>query len=302
VCLGDTGCTVPSPPPGKSKLSIHTGFGGPYSMPFVRDAHPTVVKILDSFEYADNVKAASPGTRIVGRIYLPDQPMDGDPVARAGEWWDDCRNEILQHPDVDYWEGYNEPPGLNNAQAMAWYSTFEETRVNILAQNNRKACIGNFGTGGIALPEQDPSVWDAFAPAIDAAMQHGGILGLHEYGCPMGCTFDTATGEGLLCGRYRKLYRDYLIPSGRVIPLVITESGVDAVGNVSGCCNCWGWRTCYSWQQYRDQLIWYDSILREDDYVIGMTIFALEIPGWDTFDLGEPELMGWLTSYVAGDG
>jgi hypothetical protein len=87
-----------------------------------------------------------------------------------------------------------------------------------------------------------------------------------------------------------------------VIPLVITESGVDAVGNVSGCCNCWGWRSCYSWEQYRDQLIWYDSILREDDYVIGMTIFALEIYGWDTFDIGDPDFMAWFTSYVAGGG
>ncbi len=35
--------------------------------------------------------------------------MDGDPIERARQWWDQGRGLILQYPDIDYWEGYNEP-------------------------------------------------------------------------------------------------------------------------------------------------------------------------------------------------
>jgi len=300
-CRPDGGCYSPPPPPQKSKLSVQTSFQGSYAMQFIQGARPTVVKLLGHWEMADDIKAASPDTKIVGRIYLSHQPMDGDPAVRAQEWWADTQDTILAYPDVDYWEGYNEPGNLGPSE-MAWYATFEQTRVDLLAQHGQKACIGQFATGNITTPDQDPSAWQAFAPALDAAKQHGGILGLHEYGCPMGCAFEAGDGEGWLCGRYRKVYRYYLIPAGKTIPLVVTEGGVDAVGGVAGCCNCWGWRTCYSWAEYRDQLAWYDGLLREDDYVLGFTIFALEISGWDTFDIGDPNLMAWLIDYVGESG
>ncbi len=42
-----------------------------------------------------------------------------------------------------------------------------------------RAVIGCFSTG---VPDvTTPSTIEAFYPAIDAAMAHGGILGLHEY-------------------------------------------------------------------------------------------------------------------------
>ena len=70
---------------------------------------PRLVKILDNFGPAAEIKAASPGTLIVGRIYEASQPSDGSPEQRAQEWWDRNRQRILGHPAVDYWEGYNEP-------------------------------------------------------------------------------------------------------------------------------------------------------------------------------------------------
>jgi hypothetical protein len=50
---------------------------------------------------------------------------------------------------------------------------------------------------------------------------------------------DPCGGEGWLTGRYRKMYRQYLIPAGKKIPLVITEHGIDCgVCGVTGCqCN-----------------------------------------------------------------
>lgn len=135
----------------------------------------------------------------------------------------------------------------------------------------------------------NPSMWPAFYPAIDAARQHGGILGLHEYGTPMQQYFDSASGEGWLCGRYRKVYRQHLIPSGRVLPLAITETGVDGLAPT-------GWKNHYSGDQYMSQLQWYDSLMRQDSYVLGATIFSLEIPGWNDFDIAP--IVGPLTDYV----
>jgi len=105
------------------------------------------------------------------------------------------------------------------------------------------------------------------------------------------------TGDGWLTGRYRKLYNQYLLPTNRSIPLVITEHGIDGgTCVVTGChisggwknfCGYWqsvGWNDCN--QAYMTQLQWYDAIMRYDSYVIGCTIFSLEISGWDDFDIG----------------
>jgi hypothetical protein len=182
--------------------------------------------------------------------------------------------------------GYNEI-GVATHEQMSWYARFEEARVNILAQDGRRACIGNFSTGW---PEiNDPAMWPPFYPAIDAARAHGGILGLHEYGTPMQQYFETATGEGWLCARYRKAYRIPLVPDGKVLPLAITETGVDGVAPV-------GWKNHYTGEQYMEQLRWYDGVLRQDAYVLGATIFALEIPGWEAFDISP--IVGPLTAHV----
>jgi hypothetical protein len=45
-----------------------------------------------------------------------------------------------------------------------------------------------------------------------------------------------------------------------------------------------------------EQLRWYDSILRQDPYVLGATIFSLEIPGWESFDVGP--IVAPLTAHV----
>jgi hypothetical protein len=101
--------------------------------------------------------------------------------------------------------------------------------------------------------------------------------------------FDEGSGEGWLCGRYRKLYRQYLIPSGRRIPLAITECGVDVVAPV-------GWKNHFTAEEYLEQLKWYDRVLKQDDYVLGATIFALEIPGWWDFDIAP--IVDPLAAYV----
>jgi hypothetical protein len=51
----------------------------------------------------------------------------------------------------------------------------------------------------------NPAMMNAFNPAIDAALQHGGVLAVHEYASPTmdGC-FSNSTQDGWFTGRYRK--------------------------------------------------------------------------------------------------
>ncbi|MGH9022613.1 MAG: Ig-like domain-containing protein, partial [Acidimicrobiia bacterium] len=282
-----------------------------------------MVKLFDEVKNAALVKQLSPGTLVIGRLFpgsVPDGVLNnGSPADRANDWWNAVKATILTYPAVDYWEGLNEPV-VTSASTMSWYAQFEIARVNILAANGRKACIGNFATGN-----PDLALWPSFIPAIDQALAKGGIMGLHEYGTPMTQLWEEPAGEGWLCGRYRKVYRQHL--QGREIPLVITETGLDE-GTLAA--NGPGRpkprpidaQANHGWQQalgsppvagfpppgdlaarkpwYLDQLEWYDGILKQDSYVLGATIYQLEIPGWASFDVRP--LIQELTDYVAREG
>ena len=126
------------------------------------------------------------------------------------------------------------------------------------------------------------------------------------------------------------MYQQYLIPTNRVIPLVISENGIDGgTCGITGCSISGGWENfCGYWNTpdcsstYMTQLEWYDSLLLEvcrylslffiflhtkfvlilvkfykkDNYVVGSTIFCLEIDGWDDFDITPmvPDLITYL--------
>ena len=120
----------------------------------------------------------------------------------------------MQHPYVDYWEGWNEPDP--NLDRMEWYARFEAERVRQLAAHGLRAAVGGFSTG---VPELDE--FALFVPAIEAAKAHGGILTLHEYAAP-DLTFlygDPLPGlpaypdRGPLLFRYRWFYRCLLYTS-----------------------------------------------------------------------------------------
>eukprot|EP00456_Euglypha_rotunda_P036811 TRINITY_DN28267_c0_g1_i2.p1 TRINITY_DN28267_c0_g1~~TRINITY_DN28267_c0_g1_i2.p1 ORF type:complete len:161 (+),score=29.11 TRINITY_DN28267_c0_g1_i2:141-623(+) len=134
---------------------------------------------------------------------------------------------------------------------MQWYTSFEVARVKILQQNGKKACIGSFSTG---VPDvTNPSMIQAWYPAVDAAITAGGIQGLHEYSSPYMNDLYSGTpqsGDGWLTGRYRKLYNGFLIPTNRIIPLVISENGIDGgTCAITGCNIAGGWKNfCSYWQ------------------------------------------------------
>ena len=298
--------------PGPSKLGLHViQNNSPYIMEFIRRTQPAVIKGLGGFGWSTEVKKVSPDTVTVARLLEDDDEgiMTGNPEEAARAFVARHLDEYLLNPDVDYWEGWNEPvPGGN----MAWYARYEAERARQMAEHGLRVAIGGFATG---TPE-----WDEFAeflPAIEAALAHDGILTLHEYAAP---TLDFRMGEalpsrptypdrGVLMLRYRWWYEDFLKPRGLVIPLVISEGGIDGQVAQDLAPPGLGWRdfTEYWAQQnlgeggaqtYIEQLAWYDHRLQQDDYVIGVAIFTAGSPAghWPSFDI--TAILPALAEYV----
>jgi hypothetical protein len=307
---------IPVLPPsnqlGPSKLGLHVVRNNdPRIMEFVRQAQPAVMKVVDDLGFLTEVKSASPRTVTVGRINDDNQSYAGNPEEAARRYVAQHLERYRLNPGVDYWEGWNEPdPGL---ERMHWYARFEAERVRLMARYGFRTAIGGFPTG---VPELNE--FERFLPAIDAALQHRGILTLHEYGAP-DLTFlygaalpgmPAYPDRGALKFRYRWFYREILEPANMVIPLVVTEAGVDGIiGNRPGP-QGYGWRDFQDYwvqqgwgptgvQAFINQLNWYDNGVRQDGYVIGFTVFTAGAIGhWENYDVNP--ILPELTQYVIG--
>lgn len=307
---------IPILPPtdelGPSKLGLHIIRNNDADiLEFVRQGQPAIIKALDDFGYLAEVEAISPRTIIIGRVNTPDQNYSGVPEEAAWDFVQSQLDQYLANPAVDYWEGWNEPdPNLDN---MPWYARFEQERVRLLASYGLKAAIGGFATG---VPEMNE--FALFLPAIETAKQHQGILSLHEYGAPdMTYLYGAAlpgypayADRGALTFRYRWFYREFLEPQNLVIPLVITEAGIDGIIGDRPGPQGYGWADFQNYwveqgwgsngvEAFINQLAWYDAGVRQDGYVIGFTVFtAGPIGHWRNYDINP--ILPDLTAYVVG--
>lgn len=287
-------------PEGGSKLGLHvTSNSSPSIMQFVRDATPAVMVLIGDPSMAADIKAASPDTVVLARFLEQDQSLTGDPVERAREFVDANAGRYGTFPAVDYWLGWNEPV-IDGIADMEWFTAFESERVRAMAELDLKVAIGNFSAG---CPE--PDEFQAFMPALAIAKAHGGILALHEYSAP---TMQSSVGSGVpgldaqasggsLTLRYRYWYDHYLRGTDYVLPLVITEAGIDGGVLPPEEDAAMGWRdfaeddmgvpSVAATEWYANQLSWYDDELRRDPHVLGFAIFnAGDSSGdWESFDV-----------------
>jgi hypothetical protein len=284
---------TPYPPGPPSKLVLFVTRFEPKVLEIVTKGKPALVKTLEiDGGFAKGLKDASPTTLIVGRIVLGQLNLDVDPIPLAHDYV----NKILpiaadptRMEAFDAWEAYNEPVA-DTIDKMKRLADFEAERTRILAENGIRSVVGNFAAGHPPL-----ELWPEFEPALDAIRQHNGYLGLHEYSAPvmqyragdLQPNNDLPQGdEGWLTLRYRKAYRQHLIPMGYGnIPALITECGVDGlIRPRPGPEEAKGWQDFVEmWVDnglrddppgvYMDQLIWYDQNLQQDDYIKGAAIF-----------------------------
>jgi len=188
---------------------------------------------------------------------------------------------------VGYWEVLNEndPPSIDG---HAWLAQFYIEAMNIAEDNGYRLALFSYSAG---VPELEE--WEAIVDTgVFARAQEGEhILALHEYNWPTmdylwGVPFaghPTYPDRGLLAGRYRYLYENLLIPNDQVIPLAITECGLDPVLRQPG------QTTKQRQERFVDEMIWYDTHLCEDDYVIRAAMFTIGGGGtqWSSYDYTE---------------
>jgi hypothetical protein len=304
--LTPTPTPTPYPPGPPSKLGIFTTRADPQINTLIRVGKPALVKTLNLDPNLGRfVKENSPTTIVVGRIDLDQLDLTADPIPLARNTATKLLEFALdptRYHYFDAWEAYNEPVA-DTADKMKRLANFEAERVRLLGEQGVRSVIGNFAAGHPPL-----ELWPHFAPALAAARQYKGYLGVHEYSAPImewgfGALQSTPGAnegdEGWLTLRYRKSYRRYLEPMGYGnLPLLITECGVDGLLQPRpGPKDAKGWRDFEMfWLSnglrddmpgvYMDQLIWYDGELQKDSYVKGAAIFAAGASaGWESFEI-----------------
>ena len=299
----------------QSKLGVHVVLNNdPFIMEFVRRAKPRVMKAVDDLGFLAEVKEVSPGTVTIGRLdavnLIEHWPDTTDPVVAAEVLVSENLETYQLNPQVDYWEGWNEFV-TTVPERWAWYAQFEAARACRMQSHGLRAAVGGFAAG---TPEYGEMA--LFLPALEAAHRCGGIFTLHEGVYPIiGCGLVANQAgvipdapalrvpAGSLMLRYRFWYEGWLKPRGLGgLPLVISELAVGAIDPRSPCNGPGGsaWKTFQDWwvqqgvgpdgpQAYVNVLAWYDAEIRNDTYVIGVTIFTAgasnQSSGWEGYDL-----------------
>lgn len=166
------------------------------------------------------------GVTIIGRLHRDRQELGG---SVASTFVRDLVASARRHPQVDFWEGWNE--AFHVASEIGRYAEFEIERMKALEAVGKKAAIGCFSTGTPEITDGG-ATWALFRPALEHARAHGHALALHEYGGPYmqymtetpdgrnqwkqgaftgtspdPSVYDAPGVEGFLCLRYRKVYR-----------------------------------------------------------------------------------------------
>ena len=305
-----------------TKLGPHVLRDAPDLADYIK-AKPAVVKLVGDLGL---VKTVPTGVLVVGRKHQGNYDaqlqmgVGKTPREAAEQFVQDQSHTYQANPDIKYWEGHNEPV-WSSTEEMGWYAQFEVERIRLMADRGLKCVIGNFASGAPPL-----DLWPAFFPALQAAQEHQALLGLHEYSCPwmwwmtgahqLDPTEDQGD-EGWTTLRYRKVYRQHLIPNGLGnIPLVITECGIDPLVNPKppGAGGGGTWRHLGHYWATRDnepskedfyyrQLVWYDKELQKDDFVVGATLFTWGNfgPPWRDFDVADTAVAKKLIAYTERD-
>jgi hypothetical protein len=287
---------TPFPPGPPTKLGLHVTQHHSQIIELVRTGNVAVIKtISQDRDFLSEVKAISPSTLLVGRLVVDQIDLAKVEPGEGARRLVDQLLPVATAPGLrevfDAWEGHNEPVAID-ADQMKRLADLETERVRLLAREGIRSVVGNFGTGHPAL-----ELWPHFFPALEAAREHDGFLGLHEYSAPT-IQFGTHTGgEGWLTLRYRKAYRQHLIPAGLQIPLIITECGIDGMVQDRPGPEGKGWKDFVNYWadqgmgtdgpgNYIEQLAWYDSQLAMDSYVLGAAIFTMTTTRkWRTYEI-----------------
>lgn len=259
------------------------------------------------------------GVTIIGRLHRDRQELGG---SVASTFVRDLVASARRHPQVDFWEGWNE--AFHVASEIGRYAEFEIERMKALEAVGKKAAIACFSTGTPEITDGG-ATWARFRPALEHARAHRHALALHEYGGPYmqymtetpdgrnqwkqgaftgaspdPSVYDASGLEGFLCLRYRKVYRLLRAWGIGDLQLFITEGGIDDTmprpgpgGKGYKAFRDGTWDRLPGIGDYAQQRFWYMEQVSRDPYVAGVVDFGWDgtSTGWPDFDLSTDPAM-----------
>lgn len=276
----------------------------------------SVYKVVDNVGYAQRIHADLPSATIIFRRYKPDgywlnmSKSQGEGYA-VNAYMQERASDLASLPYA-YHESDNEvgcPPE---------YASFEALRARTMARYGYKACLINIQTANTSA-----AMWNTAKDVLVACEEGGHLIGVHGYAQTImsnnyGTSYAGADGKwnGELfpttpskeAWTALKVLRDITDVESLGFyraQFAVTESGLDdLVQNGNGvhyingvktrgwksCINVWksmGWTTTISPEEfYRNQLSWYDSILRTNSRITGAVVFShgSDDAQWADFD------------------
>lgn len=296
----------PTPAAGvsKSKLSVFMIRSYTDGAKKILEANPPLIKVIEPssdssfFDAIRAYKQRVPSGIAVVRFYEGTLGLyynsSTDPSAAAEDFYNRVigpgisklgRNKNL----FDYIQTPNEfenTPMWKGEADMKWNGRFWRRLVELASDAGMKMCIGGIPVGNIEAPELGFIIDD-----LRAMKQKGAAFCYHGY------TFNYSkdiSHEIYYSLRYRQYY-DYFnsnAPDLASMPLILSEGGVVGEGDPYA-----GYQKYGGAEKYKDWLKWFDSELRKDSYVKGVTLFQIgNNSDWGAFNL-EP-ISSWMANYL----
>lgn len=294
-------------PPSDSKISIHLIGNYTAGAQKIVQARPRVLKILDThssmLQAAREYKQLVPDGIVVLRIYTPVYyPVTDNPVTAANNYWNQWlrpRLDSLSASDralIDYLEGPNEGDNTPTWVTLAdteWYNTFWMTLAPLMANAGFKPNAYSISVGNPpGSPQEIYQRLDRIAPSLKLIKSLGGSWGYHSY------TIQYTTNPGIeywYSLRYRMFYNYFAQAHPELVdlPIILTEGGVDGQVSPLGA----GWKGGGDAAKYINWLQWFDTEIRKDPQVVGVTLFQSGDFGmWLSFEV-EP-ISDWLAQHL----
>ena len=244
---------------------------------------PALVTVVDPQSgEAEQIKNASPNTKIVGRVYKPDEQISAAIEASprdAALWAYDLIAPVAEHnQQVDWWQFTNEVQQVGVDQ-LRRNAQFHYQLIDRLQAIGARATIANFSRGNPRVPGEDPAYWATQYDIMRYAKGRGGLLWLHQYGyAPIG------HDASWLLRRYEERVHPHLPDDLKDMPWGVGEWGCD-MGNGTG------WRMGYGGDaaRYVDDMVAESRRVKQSaagQYCVGLCIFTLgHYEPWGSFDI-----------------
>ncbi len=276
------------------KYGFHVNRTGDDVFDAIQRIRPKVIKTLDPNPgFWRSVRDTNPDVFIIGRLYVPnnEQAAFVDDPAGTGRAFADrilkLEANTVTHggkPLFDAWESYNEafPESVDPSTKQA-YDDFQVAFAQPIRAAGMEPVSMNFATGNM--------LGDDFIEYFPGTLETYRYLGFHEYDWPTLWRLHeenirTKNEGGMwLTLRYRRTMAKVRELYGDRHTVLITECGMTQ--GVQGGDDVGPWHDSHpvTEQDYWDSLMWYNSELMCDDYVMAACLFVVgAVTPWHSFE------------------